>query len=128
MTEWKTYRETARSKGVLALELYVVQSTPVVDKDRLRAVLPEHLAYQGRMEKSGHLVFAGPLSDDSGENWSGAGLIVYRAAGLDAARALAAADPMHESGCRTFTIRRWLLNEGQLQLTVSLSTQISDFT
>ena len=128
MTEWETYRETARSKGVLALELYVVQSAPVVDKDRLREVLPEHLAYQGRMEKSGNLIFAGPLSDDSGENWSGAGLIVYRATSLDAARALATADPMHESGCRTFIIRRWLLNEGQLRLTVSLSTQISDFT
>jgi len=80
------------------------------------------------MEKSGNLIFAGPLSDDSGENWSGAGLIVYRATSLDAARALATADPMHESGCRTFIIRRWLLNEGQLRLTVSLSTQISDFT
>ena len=128
MSEWQTYRETARSKGVLALELYVVQSTPVVDKDRLREVLSEHLAYQGRMEKSGNLVLAGPLSDESGENWSGSGLIVYRAANLDAARALAAADPMHESGCRTFTIRRWLLNEGRLQLAVSLSTQISDVT
>ena len=128
MTEWETYRETAQSKGVLALELYVVQSAPVVDKDRLREVLPEHLAYQGRLEKSGKLVFAGPLSDDSGEIWSGAGLIIYRAAGLDEARALATADPVHESGCRTFTIRRWLLNEGQLRLTVSLSTQISDFT
>lgn len=128
MTEWETYRETARSKGVLALELYVVQSAPVVDKDRLREVLPEHLAYQGHLEKSGNLVFAGPLSDDSGENWSGAGLIIYRAASLDEARTLAAADPMHEFGCRTFTLRRWLLNEGQLRLTVSLSTQISDFT
>lgn len=128
MTEWENYRETARSKGVLALELYVVQSAPVVGKDRLREVLPEHLAYQTGMEKSGNLVFAGPLSDDSGENWSGAGLVVYRAAGLEAARALAAADPMHASGCRTFTIRRWLLNEGRLQLTVNLSTQISDVT
>jgi uncharacterized protein YciI len=126
MTEWETYRETARSKGVLALELFVVQSMPAVGKDRLREVLPEHLAYQGRMEKAGHLAFAGPLSDESGESWSGAGLIVYRAASLDAAQALAAADPMHESGCRTFTIRRWLLNEGQLRLTISLSTQISD--
>jgi uncharacterized protein YciI len=106
MAEWETYRETARSKGVLALELWAVQSTPAVEKDRLREVLPAHQAYQGSLEKSGHLVFAGPLSDDSGENWSGAGLIVCRAAGLEAARELAAADPMHASGCRTVTLRR----------------------
>lgn len=50
MTEWRTYRETVRSKGVLALELYAVQSTPVVDKDRLREVLPRHPAYRASME------------------------------------------------------------------------------
>lgn len=88
------HRESARPRGVLASEFYAVQSTSVVGKDRLREILPEHLAYQARMDMSGNLAFAGPLSDDSGKSCSGAGLIVYRAAGPQAARELAAADPM----------------------------------
>ena len=62
----------------------------MVGKDRLRQVLPDHLAYQASLEEAGHLAFAGPLSDDSGDNWSGAGLIIYHAADIDTARALAA--------------------------------------
>lgn len=35
---------------------------------------------------------------------------------------------MHESGCRTFAIRRWSLDEGNLRPTVNLSTQTSGLT
>jgi hypothetical protein len=31
---------------------------------------------------------------------------------MDEARGFADADPMHQSGARTFRIRPWLLNEG----------------
>ena len=60
------------------------------------------------------LVFAGPLSDVSGEYLSGEGLIIYRAATLTEADILAAADPMHAEGCRTYTLKRWLINEGHI--------------
>ena len=66
---------------------------------------------------------AGPLSDDTGEQMQGAGMIIYRAASMEAARAVAEADPMHASGARNFLLRKWLVNEGGLTLTVRLSGQ-----
>ena len=53
----------------------------------------------------------------------GSGLIIYRAESMEAARAIAEADPMHASGIRTYTLRKWLVNEGSFQLDVKLSTQ-----
>jgi uncharacterized protein len=78
-------------------------------------MLADHLAYQDEQEAAGNLALAGPLSDLSGENMQGEGLIVYRAASLEAATKLAQDDPMHATNTREFTIRRWLLNEGTLK-------------
>jgi len=122
MPSWSDYKKTAQERGSLALELYVVESTPV-HPEKLPEHLPAHLEYQKEQEKLGALVFAGPLSDDSGEQMQGSGLIIYRADSLEAARAITEADPMHASGTRSFRIRRWLVNEGSLQLSVKLSQQ-----
>lgn len=124
MVAWSEYKQHARERGSLALEWYVVISQPEVSPEELRAQLPGHLDYQGEQERRGHLVLAGPLSDESGENMMGTGLIVYRAESLEAARAIAEADPMHSSGARSFTIRRWLVNEGSLEMSLRLSGQV----
>ena len=123
MPSWQEYKETAKSRGALALELYVVESTPVGDLELVRATLPDHLAYQMEMEAKGALVLAGPMSDETGEAMQGVGLIVYRAGSLEEARGFAEADPMHKSGARAFKLRRWLVNEGSLNMTLSLSSQ-----
>lgn len=123
MPKWNEYKELARSRGSLALEMYVVESTPAQAMEAVKAMLPEHLDYQRTQELSGKLAFAGPLSDETGEWMEGVGLIIYRAASLEEATALAHADPMHQAGVRTFTIRKWLINEGSIQLTMGLSTQ-----
>ncbi|PRY26110.1 hypothetical protein CLV78_101203 [Aliiruegeria haliotis] len=123
MPAWSDYKAEAKARGALALELYMVRSMPVKGPEALAEMLPEHLAYQSEQEAAGRLAFAGPLSDPSGEQIRGEGLIIYRAASLDAARALADADPMHSSGTRTYEIRRWLVNEGSLQLELGLSGQ-----
>ncbi|OED37612.1 hypothetical protein AB833_23040 [Chromatiales bacterium (ex Bugula neritina AB1)] len=122
MPAWKDYKKAAQERGSLALELYVVETT-AVKPEQLQQVLPSHLQYQAEQEQRGSLAFAGPLSDETGEQMNGSGLIVYRAESLEAARALADADPMHSSGTRTYTLRRWLVNEGSLQLDVKLSAQ-----
>jgi hypothetical protein len=62
------------------------------------------------------------MSDESGEHMQGMGLIIYRADSLAAARALAEADPMHQSGARTFVLRRWMINEGSVTVSARLST------
>ena len=123
MVAWSEYKQAAQERGSLALELFVAVSSPVKAPDQLKAQLPAHLDYQAQLEQTGALAFAGPLSDDTGEQMQGTGMIVYRAPTLDAARALADADPMHKSGTREYTLRRWLVNEGSLNLDIKLSAQ-----
>lgn len=122
MVAWAEYKAEAKSRGALALELYVAHSTPAKAPEDVKAALPDHLAYQAELERAGSLAFAGPLSDETGEHMQGMGLIIYRAESLEAARALAEADPMHKSGARSFVLRRWMINEGSLTLSANLST------
>ncbi len=122
MVAWSNYKAEASERGALALELYVAMSTPAGEPEAVKANLPAHLAYQAELERAGNLAFAGPMSDESGENMQGVGLIVYRADSLEEAQELAKADPMHASGARSYVMRRWLINEGSLTLGVGLST------
>ncbi|MGI9499994.1 MAG: YciI family protein [Geminicoccaceae bacterium] len=128
MPSWQEYKKIAKSRGALALELYVVESTPTGSPELLKSTLPSHLDYQMEMEARGALVLAGPMSDDSGELMEGCGLIVYRAGSFEEARSFAEADPMHQADARSFTLRRWLVNEGTLNVTLSLSGQQGIFS
>lgn len=122
MVAWNEYKNIARERGALALELFVVDTKPAKSPDVLKENLPAHLAYQRTLEQKGVLVLAGPVSDASGENMIGAGMIIYRAKSMEEAMTLANDDPMHLSGARTFTLRKWLVNEGSLTINIGLST------
>ena len=122
MPAWNDYKSQAKDRGALALELFVVHTTSAGDPEALKNNLPDHLAYQRDMELAGNLVMAGPISDPTGNEMFGSGMIVYRAETMEAAKALADADPMHSSGARTYTLNKWLVNEGNLSITVGLST------
>ena len=108
--------------GALRCIKFQRQGTPAKTPEDVKAALPDHLAYQAELERTGQLAFAGPMSDETGDHNQGMGLIIYRAASLEEARALAEADPMHKSGARTFVLRRWMINEGSFTLSVGLST------
>lgn len=123
MVAWADYKAEAKSRGALALELFVATSVPIKEPQDLKALLPDHLAYQAELERAGSLAFAGPLSDDSGEHMQGSGMMIYRAESFEAARALAEGDPMHKGGARSYVLRRWMINEGSLNLSVGLSTK-----
>jgi uncharacterized protein YciI len=122
MPLWDDYKQHSKDRGMLALELFVVVTTPAGTPEQVKAELSAHLAYQRQMEMEGRLVLAGPTSDETGQQMEGAGMILYRAASMEEARRMAEADPMHSSGARTFTLRKWLVNEGSLTLSVGLST------
>ena len=123
MPSWSQYRETAKSRGALAFELYVVETRLCKSPQEAQEILPKHLEYQKKMEDEGKLMLAGPLSDSSGEEMSGSGLIIYRASSMDEAMEFANNDPMHVLGAREFTLRRWLVNEGSITLSVGLANQ-----
>lgn len=119
---WTDYKQIAQSRGALAFECYAVTSMLVPGQQMTPDVLKEHLAYIGNLEKSGALIFAGPLSDESGEVVCG-GMLILKTAGRDDAIALMEGDPAHKAGVREFTVRRWLINEGGLQVTFGLGEQ-----
>ena len=123
MPAWKDYKAEAKGRGALAHEVYVAVSTPVGAPDGVKAALPDHLQYLKGLEADGSLMFAGPMSDETGAEMQGVGMLILRAASLEEARGLAEGDPMHKTGARSFTLRRWLINEGSVTVTAGLSSQ-----
>jgi uncharacterized protein len=105
----------------LRKELYVINTRPVASREELDKVLPQHLAHQVSLEKRGIMFGAGPLFGKDGKPFGG--MIVIRAASFEEAEKIAASDPFHAQGLRSFTIDRWQLNEGSITLTVSYSDQ-----
>ncbi|MEM6825183.1 MAG: YciI family protein [Pseudomonadota bacterium] len=122
MPSFSEYKKTARERGALAYEVYMVTSRPLVDPETFAEHLPDHLAYLASHEHEGRLMMAGPLSDETGEEMSGMGFQIWRAQSWEDARALADGDPMHLSGVKSYEMRRWLINEGSFNLTVGLSS------
>ena len=110
------------SSEMLNKDLYVVFTKP---KNGMKAVmenLEEHLKFQVSLEKNGVMFGAGPFWEDNEIDWNGEGMVIIRANNLDHAKQIAASDPMHQSGARNFTVRPWLLNEGNIQVSLDYST------
>jgi uncharacterized protein len=104
----------------LRMQLYVVTST-ANSLEAVKQMLPEHRAYLKELEERNVLFGAGPLWTDDGEYFEGDGMLIYRAASVAEATAIAQADPMHKSNARTFKVRPWLLNDGSITIRVTLS-------
>lgn len=110
-------------EGMLRLQLYAVFTRPVNGMKPVMEMLERHLKYQISLEKRGIMFGAGPFWTDDEQEWRGEGMVVIRAENLAAARVIAAEDPMHVSGARTFEVRPWLVNEGSLTITLNHSTR-----
>ena len=106
---------------MLGKQLYVIHTTPVAPREKITELLPQHLEHQVRLEKSGVMFAAGPLANEDAT--PGGGLIVIRADSFAAARAIADTDPLHKAGLRTYTLRRWTVNEGSYSVTINYSDQ-----
>ena len=48
-------------------------------------------------------------------------MVIIRAGSLQEAQEIAASDPMHKAGARSFRARPWLLNEGTVTIKVTFS-------
>jgi len=105
----------------LGKQLFVVHTTPNAPREALDRVLPDHLEHQVRLEKSGIMFAAGPMANPDGT--PAGGLIVIRAKDFAEAKEIADSDPFHKSGLRSYTLRRWTVNEGSYSLRVNYSDQ-----
>lgn len=110
------------SKGMLQKQLYVVLTAPVNGMGPVMENLEEHLKFQIELEQKGVMLGAGPFWADDEQTWNGEGMVIIRAASLAHATEIAARDPMHASGARSFEIRPWLLNEGRISVKIDFST------
>jgi uncharacterized protein YciI len=72
------------------------------DTAKVTKVRPVHRDYLTGLKAKGHLVLAGPFTDDSGA------LIVYEAGSKDEAERLLQGDPFHANGIfQSWQIRPW---------------------
>ena len=99
---------------------WIIFSEPVPNSGDRRAVHHLHLAHQYDLEARGVMFAAGPFLGDDGKPY-GPGMIIIRANSQSEARAIADADPYHKGGYRTYTLKRWSMNEGTLGLRVNFS-------
>ncbi|MEM8917456.1 MAG: YciI family protein [Pseudomonadota bacterium] len=116
-----------RVSQFLNMKLYVYETRLVGSPEKLRELLPAHLDYQVKLEDEGIMFGAGPLVAEGQPDFPPtAGMIIIRAASFEEARKIADADPMHSSGVRTYTLRRWTMNEGSIKLNIKMSGQRVD--
>jgi hypothetical protein len=108
-------------KDMLRKELYVVFTTPTNGLGQVMQHLDEHLQFQIGLEKKGIMFGAGPFFADNESDWNGEGMVIIRAESLQQAQEIAAQDPMHQSGARSFKVRPWLLNEGTITIQLNYS-------
>lgn len=120
---WQDFKQGTEERDGLAFEVYVAIASLETDMDQLGRKLNGHLEYLRGLEADGVLVMAGPLSSDDGEEMAGGGLVVLRARSYEEAYEIASKDPLAVAGIRTFTLHRWLMNEGRLDLGIDLSSQ-----
>ncbi len=109
------------SKGMLQKQFYMIHSTPTNGIGPVMENLHAHLEHQMKMERDGIMLAAGPHWSDDEKYWDGEGTFVVRATSFAHATELAAADPMHKAGARSFKVRPWLINEGGFSLRVTFS-------
>ena len=118
---WPEMIEMCEKKGLLAKQLYVVFTSPTDGLGPVMENLEQHLAYQQKIQEEGIMFGAGPLPNDEATKWEGEGMVIISAESLDAAKKIAANDPMHKSGARSYRVRPWLLNEGKLTIELTYS-------
>ncbi|MEL6233700.1 MAG: YciI family protein [Pseudomonadota bacterium] len=110
------------SAGMLQKQLYAIFTTPTNGLGPVMANIEAHLEFQVALEQRGIMLGAGPFWKDDEQTWNGEGMVIIRADSLEHAKEIAASDPMHAAGARSFTVRPWLLNEGRITVDVSFST------
>ena len=82
--------------------------------------IQEHIVWLQDQERNGVLFLSGANAD--GEEWDGSGVAIIRAPSLEAAVAISDTEPFHREGLRVNTVHGWQLNEGNVQISLSLLT------
>lgn len=82
---------------------YVITLIPKPETQLTPPLIRAHVAHLRQLDAAGRLVLCGPFEE-------GGGMVIIRAASLEEAQALAAADPFVASGAEDCTVRKWELS------------------
>jgi uncharacterized protein YciI len=108
---------------LLGRDYWLVLSTPgeATTAAGVQHHLAAHLAWLLELEATGMVFLSGPLTSGPGVR-PGSGVTVLRAESAERARAIAEADPFVVAGLRTVEVFGWRVNEGAIEVRVSLGT------
>ena len=109
------------SSEMLNKDLYVVFTKPTNGMIPVMENLEDHLKFQVSLEKQKIMFGAGPFWEDNEIDWNGEELVIIRANSIDHAKEIASTDFMRKSGARSFTVRPWLLNESNIEISPDYS-------
>ncbi len=113
--------EIDRIRGGMIKQEYFIMHRRSVAPERKAAVLLEHFQWVVELEKQGHILLTGGIFLRDGTQTEG--LTIFRAESWQAAEALAASDPVVQSGAASFYIERFRLGGGRITISVDLSDQ-----
>ncbi len=106
--------------------LVVATPAPTTTAADIDQQLDAHLTWLLELETRGTVFLSGPLTSGP-EVRPGSGITVLRATDADEALALAATDPFVLAGLRTVEVYGWRVNEGSIQIQLSLGAGSLDW-
>ncbi|MGJ3250719.1 MAG: YciI family protein [Elainellaceae cyanobacterium] len=82
---------------------FVKIETGIVDKPTFDRFVPAHKTYVQELVASGHEAKTGYWAE------LGGGMLLFKAANLEEARAIVANDPLIQSGCVNYELHEWCI-------------------
>lgn len=114
------------ARGLLAKmlqkPLYVALRTPN-DLSRFGELLEAHLRWAIAAEQRGELFASGPFVEEGGVPGALGGMSIVRASSMEEAQQILSRDPFIREGVYLPSIRKWLLMEGGVTVTLRFSDQ-----
>ncbi|RIY42281.1 YciI family protein [Neopusillimonas maritima] len=109
-------------EGMLNKPLFVVFRKPA-DLSKFASVLEAHLKWAVQSEKRGEIFASGPFVQEGGVPGAAGGMSILRAASEEEANAILSGDPFIKEGVYTVEVKKWMLMEGGLSVTLHFSDQ-----
>src|SRR5215813_11062410 len=99
---------------MLRKKFFMIKTYVDAPREEVEKYLREHLLMQIELERRGVLFAAGPVTDKDGNFEHG--MFILRVNSMEEAQAIADNDPMHKAGVRRYTLHRWSMNEGCIDI------------
>lgn len=112
----------AQLAGMLNKSFYVSLRRPA-DLSRLDSLLQAHLDWAVQAERRGELFMSGPFMAEGAKPGTQGGMMILRADSEAAAWRIIEQDPFIKQGVFTAEVKRWVLMEGSMTVSVRFSDQ-----